>query len=59
MPAAQGPLPDLRSISVLIVLAACLCVAYWRTALRIVAILIIVLACCGAALILVELHIAR
>jgi hypothetical protein len=59
MPAAQGPPPDLGSIGVLIALAACLCVAYWRTALRIVAILIIILACYGAVLILVELHIVR
>lgn len=56
MPAAQGPPPDFRSITVLIALAACLCVAYWRMALRIIAILIIAAAFYGAVLIIEELH---
>ena len=59
MPAAHGPPPDLTSIGVLIALTACLCVAYWRTTLRVIAILIITIACYGAVLILEELHIVR
>ncbi len=50
MPAVQGPPPDLGSVGVLILLIAAASVTYWRTALRIAAVLIITLAAYGAVL---------
>jgi hypothetical protein len=51
MPAVQGPPQDLGSIGLLIMLIAALCVTYWRTTLRIAAIVIITLAAYGAFLV--------
>jgi amino acid permease len=50
MPAVQTPPQDLGAI-VLIVLIAAVCVTYWRTTLRIAAIVIITLAAYGAFLV--------
>jgi hypothetical protein len=51
MPAVQGPPQDLGWVVVLIMLIATLCVTYWRTTLRIAAIVIITLAAYGAFLV--------
>jgi hypothetical protein len=56
MPAGQGAPPDIQSFGVLATLAAALCVLYWRTALRVIAIMIIALAIYGAILFLEGLH---
>jgi hypothetical protein len=56
MPAGHGTPPDIQSFGVIAMLAAALCVIYWRTALRIVAIMIIALALYGAILFLEGLH---
>jgi len=51
MPAVQGPPQDLGAIGVLIMLIVALCVRYWRTTLRIAAIVIITLAAYGGFLV--------
>jgi len=56
MPAVQGPPQDLGSIGVLVMLIVAVCVIYWRTALRIAAILIITLAVYGAVLVVQAMH---
>ena len=48
--------PHFRAISMLIVLVAYVSVAYWRTALRIAATVLIALAVYGAVLIIEALH---
>ncbi len=56
MSATQGPPLDPGPVILLAVLIASLCVIYWRTALRIVAIAIISLAVYGAVLVFEGLH---
>jgi len=56
MPAVQGPPQDLGAIGVLIMLIVALCVRYWRTTLRIAAIVIITLAAYGAFLVVEEMR---
>jgi hypothetical protein len=56
MSAAQGPSPDFGAIVMLVVLAACLCVVYWRAALRLVAIVIVALTIYGAVLLIEQVH---
>jgi len=51
MPAVQGPPQDVGWVVVLIMLVAALCVTYWRTTLRLAAIVIITLAAYGAFLV--------
>jgi hypothetical protein len=58
MPAGHGAPPDIESFGVLATLAAVLCVIYWRTALRIIAIVLIALAIYGAILVFEGLHLA-
>lgn len=52
MPAVQGPPPDLGSIGIPIMLIAAVSVIYWRTTLRVAAIVIITLAAYGAFLVI-------
>jgi hypothetical protein len=56
MQAAQGLPSGFGPIIILIVLAASLCVVYWRIVLRIVAITIITLTLFGLVLVFEELH---
>lgn len=56
MPAAQGASPDPGLLITVIVLGACVCVVYWRIALRIVVIALITLAIYGAVLLVAGLH---
>ena len=59
MPAAQGVHQDPWLILTVIVLGACVCVVYWRIALRIAVILLISLAIYGAFLLIAGLHTLR
>jgi amino acid permease len=52
MPAVQNQPQDLESIGALAMLIASLCVVYWRTALRVAAILVIALTIYGAVLVI-------
>jgi hypothetical protein len=56
MPAGHGAPPDIQSLGVLATLGAVLCVIYWRTALRIMAIVLIALTIYGAILFFEGLH---
>lgn len=56
MPAGPGAPPDIQSFGVLATLAAALCVIYWRTALRLIATMIIALAIFGAIFFVEGLH---
>jgi hypothetical protein len=51
MPATPGSPQDVGAIVIVIMLIAGLCVTYWRTTLRIAAIVIITLAAYGAFLV--------
>lgn len=55
MPAGQGP-QDFKSISTLVIVVVTLGVVYWRTTLRIAAILVITLAIYGTYLVIEGLH---
>ena len=48
--------PHFTAVIVLTMLAAYICVAYWRTALRIAVVMIITLAIYGAVLVIEALH---
>jgi hypothetical protein len=49
---SSSPHDTLTVIPVLVVIAACLCVIYWRTALRVIVIFAIVLALTGTMVII-------
>lgn len=60
MPAIPSHTPDIETVTVVAILIASLCVIYWRTALRLIAIALVALAIYGAVLAFYGLyHIAK
>jgi hypothetical protein len=60
MPPVPDPPGGFQSIIVLVTVVVALCVRFWRTALRIVAIIVITLTICGAVLLTEALrHVGR
>ena len=56
MPAISSHTPDIETVTIVAILIAGLCVIYWRTALRLIAIALIALAIYGAVLASYGLH---
>jgi hypothetical protein len=56
MPVPSNQPQDTQTIMVVVIFLACLCVVYWRTALRVIAVALVALAIYGAITGLHGLH---
>jgi hypothetical protein len=56
MPVTSNQPQDTQTILVVIIFLACLCVVYWRTALRVIVVALVALAIYGAITGLYGLH---
>jgi hypothetical protein len=56
MPIPSNQPQDTQTISVVVIFLACLCVAYWRTVLRVIVVALVAFAIYGAIMGLYGLH---
>lgn len=56
MPVPSNQPQDIQTIMVVVIFLACLCVVYWRTALRVIVVALVALAIYGAITGLHGLH---